>query len=189
VKNFQAGGFAMPRAKPAQPRLGQVTLRLDPEKHRRLIEIAGHLGVDTTVLIREMIESALPEFEVRAEMSAQKKRRADQLVRVISIRTALIDAMELDVANPEGVSPRTVKLYRELISGMRGSIQTAQRGLFDFGDTDDALGRLDRIERRLAALDRKSGRAEGDDPPQSQPTPATPKPRGRPRKSDPPEGG
>jgi hypothetical protein len=64
----------MPKGR--KPNLGQVSFRLPPNVHQELIDIAGHLGLDLSSLLNEMIAEALPALLKRATVVANQKTAA-----------------------------------------------------------------------------------------------------------------
>src|SRR5437764_7965864 len=55
---------------------GQITLRCPVEVHEELLEIAGHLGIDLTALLNQMINDCRPAYLERARRIAEDHRRA-----------------------------------------------------------------------------------------------------------------
>jgi hypothetical protein len=64
----------MPKGR--KPNLGQVSFRLPPKVHVELLEIAGHLGLDLSSLLNQMIAEAQPAFLKRATEVAKQLAEA-----------------------------------------------------------------------------------------------------------------
>jgi hypothetical protein len=179
------------------PRLGQQTLRHDPQWHNHLIGLAKTLGTDTAELIRQMVAYAEPEFRLRADrvLAERRAKGLSELVSGASFYRAMIEGGVRDLAEPGEINPGTLSFYKRLFPQIRPGVMPILNALpADHPYRgEDWLGKLDAVPRVLDTLPEPPPHPDGSPlwmkPPadRHEPSPAPSMPakrRGRPRKSN-----
>lgn len=113
-------------------KLGHINFRLDPELHRKLLEIAQALGTDLSGLLKQLIKESLPAFSARAAEAVARQHTAV----AAKLETVLGLLREPDPHSPWSVPHGWTETWQAQLKELREQKERMERGLDEDADRE-----------------------------------------------------